>query len=55
MISESLYNQIETGRQGSNWGYSLGLPKLEGIIDGVTKNTYTLIMSPSGVGKIFRY
>ena len=51
MISESLYNQIEVGRKGRNWGYSLGLPKLEGIIDGVTKNTYTLIMSPSGVGK----
>lgn len=51
MISESLYSQIEVGRKGRNWGYSLGLPKLEGIIDGVTKNTYTLIMSPSGVGK----
>lgn len=51
MISESLYNQIESGRQGDNWGYSLGLPKLESIIDGVTRNTYTLIMSPSGIGK----
>lgn len=51
MISESLLKQIENGRKGDNYGYSLGLPKLEGIIDGVTKNTYTLIMSPSGVGK----
>ena len=51
MISESLYSQIETGRIGNNWGFSLGLPKLENIIDGVTKNTYTLIMSPSGIGK----
>lgn len=51
MISESLFGQIENGRKGNNWGFSLGLPKLESIIDGVTKNTYTLIMSPSGVGK----
>lgn len=51
MIADSLYSQIESGRTGSSWGYSLGLPKLESIIDGVTRNTYTLIMSPSGVGK----
>lgn len=51
MISESLYSQITSGREGRNWGYSLGLPKLEGVIDGVTKNTYTLIVSPSGTGK----
>ena len=29
----------------------MGLPKLEGIIDGVTRETYTLIMSNSGAGK----
>ena len=51
MISKSLLNQIENGRLGNNHGFSLGLPKLESIIDGVTKNTYTLIMSPSGIGK----
>ncbi len=51
MIAESLLNQITIGREGKNWGFSLGLPKLESIIDGVTKSTYTLIMSPSGVGK----
>lgn len=51
MISESLLKQIDNGRKGDNYGYSLGLPKLENIIDGVTKNTYTLIMSPSGIGK----
>lgn len=51
MISESLLSQINTGRKGNNWGFSLGLPKLERITDGVTKNTYTLIMSPSGIGK----
>lgn len=29
----------------------MGLPKLEGIIDGVTQGTYTLIISSSGSGK----
>lgn len=29
----------------------MGLPKLEGIIDGVTRETYTLIISNSGAGK----
>ena len=51
MISDSLMNQITTGREGSNWGYSMGLPKLEEIIDGVTQSTYTLVFSPTGTGK----
>ena len=29
----------------------MGLPKLESIIDGVTRETYTLILSNSGAGK----
>ncbi len=51
MIAESLLSQINKGREGTNWGFSLGLPKLESIIDGVNRNTYYLIMSPSGIGK----
>lgn len=51
MISNSILNQITLGREGNNWGYSMGLKKLEGIIDGVTKSTYTLIFSTSGAGK----
>lgn len=51
MITTSLLNQIELGRSGKNQGFSMGLPKLESIIDGVTQSTYTLVFSPSGVGK----
>lgn len=51
MITNSLMHQITLGREGNNWGYSMGLPKLESIIDGVTKNTYTLLFSGTGSGK----
>ena len=51
MITNSLVHQITLGREGKNWGYSMGLPKLESIIDGVTQNTYTLIFSGTGSGK----
>lgn len=51
MITESLLKQIDEGRLGKNKGYSMGLPKLESVVDGVTANTYTLVFSPSGVGK----
>lgn len=55
MISENLLKQIDKGREGKNWGYSMGLPKLESVIDGVTQQTYTLIFSPSGTGKILPF
>lgn len=51
MISDSVFNEIERGRLGLNKGISMGLPKLESIIDGVTRETYTLILSNSGAGK----
>ena len=51
MIIDEIFKQIDAGRAGDNHGYSMGLPKLEGIIDGVTKETYTLILSNSGAGK----
>lgn len=51
MICNSILNQVTLGREGNNWGYSMGLKKLEGIIDGVTQSTYTLIFSTSGTGK----
>lgn len=51
MIVDEVFKQIDAGRAGDNHGYSMGLPKLEGIIDGVTKQTYTLILSNSGSGK----
>lgn len=51
MISEKLLEEIDRGRLGLNHGISMGLPKLESIIDGVTRETYTLIISNSGSGK----
>ena len=51
MISELLINEIDRGRSGLNHGISMGLPKLESIIDGITPETYTLIISNSGAGK----
>lgn len=50
-IFERILNEVKRGREGLNAGASMGLPKLEGIIDGVTQNTYTLIISSSGSGK----
>lgn len=51
MITDQLLENVEQGRCGKLWGYGMGLPKLEGIIDGVTKGTYTLLFAGSGIGK----
>lgn len=51
MIVESLLHKIDEGREGKNQGFTMGLPKLEGVIDGVTKQTFTVIGSDSGTGK----
>ena len=51
MISHKLIEEIDRGRLGLNKGIPMGLPKLESIIDGVTRDTYTLILSNSGAGK----
>lgn len=50
-VSDRVFAAIDRGREGKNHGYSMGLPKLENIMDGVTRETYTLIMSNSGAGK----
>lgn len=50
MIAESFLKQVEQGRTGSNQGFSMGLPKLEGIIDGVVQANSTLVFSGSGSG-----
>ena len=50
-IAEKLRNEIDRGRLGLNHGISFGMPKLESIMDGVTRETYTLIISNSGAGK----
>ena len=50
-ITESLLKEIDRGREGGLHGYSLGLPKLEGVIDGLTRGTLTVIGSNTGSGK----
>ena len=51
MITDELIAAINRGREGKAQGYSIGLPKLEQVIDGVCKKTYYLITAESGVGK----
>ena len=50
-IAESLLKEIDLGREGRAQGYSMGLPKLESVIDGVTKRTMTVLASGTGQGK----
>jgi hypothetical protein len=49
-IEEQILDEIQRGREGLNHGITLGMPKLEEIIDGNTRETYTMIMSNSGSG-----
>ena len=51
MSLESFKRSIELGRQGFNQGFSMGLPKLEELIGGITKSTMTLLFASSGQGK----
>ena len=51
MITEALLTKINEGRTGNNIGFSIGLDKLETVIDGLCQSTYTLIFSNSGSGK----
>lgn len=51
MITDQLFENVDKGREGKLWGYSMGLPKLEEIVDGVCHSTYTLLFAGSGCGK----
>lgn len=50
-IVESLFSQIDKGREGKNIGLSTGLPKLDFYTGGVQKGIYTLVFAQSGGGK----
>ena len=50
-ITESLLKEIELGREGRLQGYSMGLPKVESIMDGITRRTMTVLASGTGQGK----
>lgn len=51
MIVESLLADIDRGREGFVQGLSMGMPKLESVIDGVIQSNYTVILSHSSTGK----
>lgn len=53
MIDEldDFFAEVDRGREGKNQGIGMGLPKLEGVIDGVCPATYTLIFAGTGNGK----
>lgn len=50
-VSDSLLQLIDKGRSGENHGLSMGMPKLEQYIDGITQDTYFLIAGGTGSGK----
>jgi hypothetical protein len=50
-IFDRILAEIDRGREGLNHGLPFDLPKTEAVIDGNTRETYTLILSNSGSGK----
>lgn len=46
-----LFDLIDRGVQGLNKGLSMGLPKFESVVDGVTRSTYTVLAGGTGSGK----
>lgn len=51
MLVDNLFSLIDKGREGHNWGLPMGMPKLEMFVDGVARDTKTIVFSGSGVGK----
>lgn len=50
-VVDSFYELIERGRKGENSSLPIGLPKLEGYIEGLSQGSHILIGAGSGVGK----
>ncbi len=48
---EDFYELVDEGREGKNIGLSMGLPKLEKYIEGLTQGTSYLCGAGSGIGK----
>lgn len=49
--SDKLLVEVERGKEGLNIGISMGLPRLEEHIYGLTKETYTVLFGNTGGGK----
>jgi len=50
-IIDRTFALIDRGRQGSNIGLTMGLPKVEKVVDGIQRGIYTLIFGSTGAGK----
>lgn len=50
-VVDSFYDLVERGRSGENSSLPIGLPKLEGYIEGLSQGSHILIGAGSGVGK----
>lgn len=48
---DEFYELVDEGRKGNNHGLSLGLPRLEQYVEGLTQGTSYLVGASSGVGK----
>lgn len=48
---DRLYHSVDQGRLGLNIGLPMGLPKVEAVVDGVQRKTYSLIFGTTGSGK----
>ena len=51
MITESLFKNIEKGKEGLNKGLSTGLSKLDNVIFGIQRGWLQVIFADSGAGK----
>ena len=50
-VIDEFYSLVDEGREGNNYGLSIGLPKLEQYIEGLSQGTSYLIAAGSGAGK----
>ena len=50
-VIDEFYSLVDEGRSGNNYGLSMGLPKLETYIEGLTQGTSYLVAAGSGAGK----
>lgn len=48
---DNMLGMIKRGLQGLNIGLSMGLPRLEKVMDGIQRQTYTIITGGTGSGK----
>jgi replicative DNA helicase len=48
---QRMMNMVKRGLQGLNKGIAMGLPRLEAVMDGIQRQTYSIIAGGTGSGK----